>query len=257
MSEKGYANLINEGIQLYKRCLEAQTPKNKIKFAEKSLNNLTKAVSYAKDLNLKDKISVIYEYITHLNIIIGISYSELKDTEREIHFLNAALKSNTNATKNATQKERNILILSELAHISSRVNQFELAINYANRALSEAKSLKPEDYLEYLITLNPIFIKGLDVQKVKSNYTNMVKLVKHSDNKQLKAQIYFDYSRYLYEVEKKYNDAKEYLEKVKSIYISLGNTPALKLVEEYYNSKFDSNGKPFLKKDNEEIKKVD
>lgn len=246
MSEKGYANLINEGIQLYKRCLEAQTPKNKIKFAEKALSNLTKAVSYAKDLNYKDKISLLYEYITHINIIIGISHSELKDTEREVHFLNAALKSNMNATKNATQKERNILILSELAQISSRINQSELAINYANRALSEAKSLKPEEYLEYLISLNPIFIKGLDVQKVKSNYNNMVKLVKRSDNKQLKAQIYFDYSRYLFEVEKKYDDAKEYLEKVKTIYNSLGNTSALKFTEEYYNSKFDPNGKPIL-----------
>ncbi|MHA1338388.1 MAG: hypothetical protein ACTSRZ_00620 [Promethearchaeota archaeon] len=249
MDEKIYLNNIEESFSLYKRALSAKTPQNKIKLARKAEESLNIAIKYANKLKLKDKLPLIYEYITKIHILIAFSFYALKKIKDSVLAWKKAIESNEKSVNNLDKKERFALIYFQLATISSQIQQFDSAMKYADLALNYAKKLNDKDYLEYLYELNQIYIKGLNVKKVKLNFKQLLKLCeKNSTPLHLKAKIYFDYARYLFEVDKKYSECREFLDKSKNIFEILKEDYGVKVVQEYIASKFDQDNKPIMTK---------
>ncbi len=249
MSQKGYIKFIEEGSKYYKKCLEAKSAKNIISHGKKAIKGFEKAIITAKKINQKDinkKLSIIYEYITQINSLIAVSYGESDNLDDSIHFLTEAIASNKKATSGNAQIERNAFLIGELAKLYSRKNNSKMALSYASQALSLGKNLKNDDLIELYVDLNPVFIKSLDIKKIESNFKAMIKLAKRSKMKKTKAEIYFDYSRYLFEVKQNYIESKKYLDKVKTLYKVLKMSEAEKIVQKYYKTKFDPEGKPII-----------
>lgn len=244
MSERLYLSMVEEGISYYKRCLDASTSKNKARLAKKSLEALNRALVEAKKLDFNEKAAYLYEYITHINMIIAVEYLEINKLDKSVEFLNSALSYNKRSPKNDVQKERTAIIYSQLALIAHRIKQHEKAISLGSQALDAAKKTEEKLHLDLLIKLNPVFIDGLDVKQVKSNYKRMVKLVEKLDNEQLRPKIYYEYAKFLFEVDKKYKKAKKYLKKAKSHYNKTGEINAVKFLTQWENEHFSEDGKP-------------
>lgn len=244
MSEKLYLTMVEDGISYYKRALDASTSKNKARLAKKSLEALKRALHEAKKLDLDEKVDYLYEYITHVHMIIAVEYHEINKLDKAVEFLNKALSYNKRAPKNDVRKERAAIILSQLAFIAFRIKQYDRAMSMASGALDAARKIKDDMRLDLLIKLNPIFIEGLDVKQVKKNYKKMVKLAKKSDDQGRRGKIYFEYAKYLFEVDKKYKKCKKYLDKAMSIFDDLGEINAAKFLSQWENQHFDDDGKP-------------
>ncbi|MBD3352956.1 MAG: hypothetical protein GF364_15850 [Candidatus Lokiarchaeota archaeon] len=244
MAEKMYLNMVEDGLNYYKRSFEAKTPKIKIKHAKKSLKKLTRAVISGKKLKLKDKIPFLYETITQLNILIATSYGQLGELEDLVKYLKDGLISNNNSPTNKKKYQRDAFMLVELAKIANQINQIETALEYANKALKITKKLDTEDHIDILLDLNPIFIQALEVNDVHSNFKSLVKLAKKTKRKEVKGEIYFRYARYLFEVKKKYSKCKSFLKKARKIFSSTNHLNTVKLIDDFLKIKFDKDGNP-------------
>jgi len=246
-NSKIFVNNIEQGFSLYKRAVEAKTPQNKIKLSKKAEDNLCKSVNIAEKLKLKEKIPLIYEYLTNIQILIAINLYLLKDVKESVIYFKKALESNEKSDSK-DKNEKFALIYTQLASISKQIQQFDLSIKYMDSALNYAKNLSENEYLEYLYEANQIYILGLDVKKVKNTFSEMLKMVNKSHNLKLTAKIYFDYARYLFEVEKKYKEAKNLLEKSKELFEKVKDEFGIDVVNNFINSNFDSIGNPIIKK---------
>jgi tetratricopeptide (TPR) repeat protein len=256
MSEKAYVRLVEEGSSFFKRAMDAKTPKNKISLAEKAIKSFETTIETAKKIDLKAKIPILYEYITQLNMMIAVAYLDLKTVDKCITAFNLALISNKSAGTGSKQTERFAYIFAELAKISARIEQIKMATSYANQSLGYAKDLGTDDYLDLLVDLHPLYIKALDINKVEANYHQMVKLAKRTERKKIKAQIYFDYGQYLFDVKKDYKESREYLKKVISLFEAM-HVPELNIIQNYYDSKFDKDGNPIIPPKEEKKDKTD
>jgi tetratricopeptide (TPR) repeat protein len=243
--------VIEKGTSYFKRCIESKTDKNKIKFGKKSIESFKKALNAAKKLKLKKKIPIIYEYLTQLNSIIAVSNAGLKKNDEAIVYFRNALFENKNSGKNNTQKEINAYILNEIGKLYNELKDIKNAKSYSLQAISAAKETTDENLLDFYIELNPIFVNALDLNQINNNYRSMVKLAKRSKRKKVKAQVYFDYARYLFLIKKDYAGTKDYLRKSKTIYNAIHLTGMVKLVENFYESKFDREGNPIPEKKEE------
>ncbi|MHA1728990.1 MAG: hypothetical protein ACTSWY_09685 [Promethearchaeota archaeon] len=250
MSERTYSKMVEKGTTYFKRCLDAKTHKNRISLGKKALISFRRALSAAKELNIKRNIPLIFEYLTQINSIIAASNYELKELVKAIKYYRDALFVNKSAKKNSAQRERVAYINGEMAKIFSKNKQMEKAKLCAFQAFSAAKKLDDNDtLLDLYIDLNPIFIKSLDIKRINSNYLNMIKLARRTKRKKTKAQVYFDFARYLFVIKKDYSGSKEYLQKAKTLFEILHLEDSARIVEVYYNSKFNKNNDPILEMD--------
>ena len=244
LSEKAYVRLIEEGFSYYKRCLDAKSSKNKISHGKKALKSLEKAVEIAQKLKLKTKIELINDYLSQLNMILAISHSDQKDPSKIILYFQSALKYNLKTPKGSKQNERAAIISVELAKLCLMTKNVKLAIKYAESANNVAKQLGNEDFLDILMEINPIYIQALSLKHVESSYKNMLKLAKKSKRKEIKAEVYFRYGKYSFEIRQKYSDSKLYLEKSITLYGVIHKIANQKFVEGFLNSHFDKDGNP-------------
>lgn len=253
MSEQFYSQMIEKGTSYFKRCIESKTDKNKIKFGKKSVESFKKALNTAKKLKLTKKIPIIHEYLTQIDSIIAVSNVGLKKTDEAILFFKNALFENKNVGKNKTQLEIKAYLLNEIGKLYNKLKDIKNAKFYALQAISAAKETTADNLLDFYIELNHIFIDALDLNQININYRNMIKLAKRSKRKKIKAQVYFDYARYLLVIKKDYTNAKEYLRKSKTIYNVINLPGMVKLVENFYESEFDQEGNPVIKKKEESL----
>ena len=115
--------------------------------------------------------------MSQINSIIAVSHLKLKKNDlAKSSFINA-LKANENCPKNNTQIERTTFLLCELAKISARMEDLKESRKFAVQSLAIGKETDDDNYLDLFIELNPIFYKLLDVNKLNSNYKNMIKHV--------------------------------------------------------------------------------
>ena len=243
--------MVEKGTSYFKRCIESKSDKNKIKFGKKSVESFKKALNTAKKLKLKKKIPLIHEYLTQINSIIAVSNVGLKKKEEAIVFFKNALFENKNVGENKTQKEIKAYLLNEIGKLYNQLKDIKNAKSYSLQAISAAKETTDDNLLDFYIELNGIFLDALDLHQININYRNMVKLAKRSKRKKIKAQVYFDYARYLLVIKKDYTGAKEYIRKSKTIYNALNLPTMVKIVKNFYDSKFNQEGNPILKEKEE------
>jgi tetratricopeptide (TPR) repeat protein len=224
MSEKSYKKSIEQGVEFLKKTISVDSPKKKAALAKKSVENFKKAISIAQQLRLK-KTPYIYEYLQQIQATLAASLLELKKIPEAIRTFEEALEANSKSPQNTKQKEIRAFIFAELAKLYLSLQKINEAEKYANQSLhlgSSEKNFNQEDLLDLFIELNPIFIRGAELGKITKNYRLMVKLAKRDKRKQIKAQVYFAYGKYMFGLGNDIAESKKYLAKAQSLFQSLG-----------------------------------
>jgi tetratricopeptide (TPR) repeat protein len=253
---KSYKRAVEKGVEFLKKVISAKNAKKKISFGLKSVENFKKAINLSSKIGLKKKTPFIHEYLQQVYATLGASYLELEKTKQAIRIFEEALEANSKSPQNTKQKEIRSLILAELAKIHLNLNQLTSSEKFANRALKlgKDKNFNQEDLLDLYIEMNPIFIRTGDLNKIAKNYRIMVKLAKRDKRKDLKAQVYFAYGKFLYGIQNNETESLKYLKKSQTLFqilnLDKAYDEATKFIEDI-EKKTDS-----LKQDLENINKT-
>ncbi len=247
MSEKAYKRAIENGVEFLKKTIQSKNTKKKVSLGKKSVENFKKAIAISYEIRLTKKTPFIYEYLQQIQATLGASYLELKKIDLSIQTFEEALVSNSQSPQNTKQKEIRSFILAELAKIYLSINKINKAEKYANQALNlgSDKNFNQEDLLDLYIEMNPIYIRGGDLNKISKNYRNMLKIAKRDKRKHLKAQVYFSYGKFAYSFNRDEAEYNKYLGKSLTLFKSLGLTEGVeevnKFIEEIEKSKIQIN----------------
>ncbi|MBN2155986.1 MAG: hypothetical protein JW776_08085 [Candidatus Lokiarchaeota archaeon] len=226
MSEKAYIRSIERGVSFLKKTMELKNPRRTIKMGRKSVKFLRKAITIAEKIGLRKKIPFIYEYLQQVQATLGANYLELKKHQDAIKIFQHALESNSKSPQNTKQIEIKSLLLAELAKIyANDLGNLKKAEKYANRSLKLGldKNYNQEDLLDLYLALNSIYLRIGNIDKISKNYRMMVKLAKRDKRKQLKAQIYYTYGKFLHSIKNDAGESRKYLRKSQTLFESLGS----------------------------------
>ncbi len=224
MSEKKYTRSIEQGVSFLKKTMGSKTPKKTLSFGRKAEAHFKKAISEGEQMRLK-KIPYIYEYLQQIQAQIGASLLELNKPKDAILVFENALISNRKSPQNIKQKEIKSLILAELAKIhGNHLGNINKAENYANQALQigSEKNYNQEDLLDLYLALHSIYVRKGNLKKIGKNLRSMVKLAKRDKRKDLKAQVYFSYGRFLFGVHKNEVESRKYFRKAQTLFKTIG-----------------------------------
>ena len=128
------------------------------------------------------------------------------------------------------------MILAELAKIyGTHLGNIPKAESYANQALQigSEKKYNQEDLLDLYLALHSIFVRSGNLNKIGKNLRTMVKLAKRDKRKEIKAQVYYTYGRFMFGVQKNILESKKYLQKSQTLFKSIGFQEGFDEVEKY------------------------
>jgi len=220
-NERNFQRLIKEGMDRYQQAIDANSPKNRIRLANKCILKMKNAMKLSDLLELDDELGYVYEYVSLSQALIAEAYVELKDLKSAVHQFNKAKKSNMKTLKNEETYIRGCYIESKLLEIALLQQNWSVVDDLCQNIYKMVKKI--DDYtrkIKYYRTIVSAFIKSKNISWLKKGYRKLVKVAKglsDEDPEQLKekAVIFYEYGEILKKVLNKKRKSRKYLEKAK------------------------------------------